>query len=185
MAPEAHGAQVLPDPDYGPKNMICSTKTVLPYNFGFIKFLPSLTDEAVDAPQTLFRAPLTPGVRVQGWNLAKNLSAIKIYSYAKFHQGQSDGLDFYRVRIYIVLYILDWDWNSTRWAEHQTNWDTNTENLRKSQVSLMPETWTWILRTFYKMLFLIQGFPEVLRHPKHVGPEWIKKNFRFGHFCIK
>jgi hypothetical protein len=22
-APEAHGAQVLPDPDYGPKNMIC------------------------------------------------------------------------------------------------------------------------------------------------------------------
>jgi hypothetical protein len=24
MAPEAHGAQVLPDPDYGPKNMICS-----------------------------------------------------------------------------------------------------------------------------------------------------------------
>jgi len=24
MAPEAHGAQVLPDPDYGTKNMICS-----------------------------------------------------------------------------------------------------------------------------------------------------------------
>jgi len=24
MAPEAHGAQVLPDPDYGPKNMLCS-----------------------------------------------------------------------------------------------------------------------------------------------------------------
>jgi len=22
MAPEAHGAQVLPDPDFGPKNMI-------------------------------------------------------------------------------------------------------------------------------------------------------------------
>jgi len=24
MAPEAHGAQVLPDPDYGPKNILCS-----------------------------------------------------------------------------------------------------------------------------------------------------------------
>jgi hypothetical protein len=74
---------------------------VLPYNFSFINCLPSLTAEAVDAPQTLFRAPLTPGVRVQGPNHAKNLSAIKIYSYAKFHQYQSDGLDFYRVRIYI------------------------------------------------------------------------------------
>jgi hypothetical protein len=30
---------------------------VLPYNFGFIKFLPSLMVEAIDAPQTLFRAP--------------------------------------------------------------------------------------------------------------------------------
>jgi hypothetical protein len=42
------------------------TKTDLPYNFCFIKFLPSLTVEAVDAPQNLFRAPLTLGVRVQG-----------------------------------------------------------------------------------------------------------------------
>jgi len=55
--PVAHGAQVLPDPDYGSKNMIRPTKTDLPYNFCFIKFLPSLTVEAVDAPQTLFRAP--------------------------------------------------------------------------------------------------------------------------------
>ncbi len=59
--------------------------------------------EAVDAPQTLFRAPLTPGVGVQGWNYFKNLSAIKIYSYAKFHADWSDGLDFYRVRIYIYI----------------------------------------------------------------------------------
>jgi hypothetical protein len=63
--------------------------------------------EAVDALQTLFRASLTPGVRVQGWNLAKNLSAIKIYYYAKFHQDLSDGLDFYKVRIskYILCFI--------------------------------------------------------------------------------
>ena len=55
MAPEAHGAQVIPDPDYGPKNMI--TKTDLPYNFCFIMFSPSCTVEAVDALQALFRAP--------------------------------------------------------------------------------------------------------------------------------
>ena len=57
MAPEAHGAQVLPDPDFGPKNMIRPTKTDLPYNFCFIKFSPSCTVEAVDALQPLFRAP--------------------------------------------------------------------------------------------------------------------------------
>jgi hypothetical protein len=62
-------------------------------------------------PIPCFRAPLTPGVRVQGRNYFKNLSAIKIYTYAKFHPDWSDGLDFYKVRtniyIYFVLYILD------------------------------------------------------------------------------
>jgi hypothetical protein len=57
MAPEAHGVQVIPDPDFGPENIIHPTKTDLPYNFCIIKFLPSLTVEAVDAPQTLFRGP--------------------------------------------------------------------------------------------------------------------------------
>ena len=53
------------------------------------------------------RPPLTPGVGVQGRNHFKNLSAIKIYNYAKFHLDWSDGLDFYKVRIYIfcALYI--------------------------------------------------------------------------------
>jgi hypothetical protein len=59
--------------------------------------------EAVDAPQTLFRATLTPGVGVQGRNLAKNLSTIKIYSFAKFHQYWSDGLGFYNKQIYIYI----------------------------------------------------------------------------------
>jgi hypothetical protein len=57
MAAEAHGAQVLPDPDSGPKICSAPTKTDLPYNFCFIKFSPSDTVEAVDALQTLFRAP--------------------------------------------------------------------------------------------------------------------------------
>jgi hypothetical protein len=60
----------------GPKIFSAPTKTVLPYNFCLINFLPSLTLEAVDAPQTLFRAPLDP-------------ASIYIYIY-----------------IYIVLYIL-------------------------------------------------------------------------------
>jgi hypothetical protein len=72
---------------------------VIPYNFCFIKCLPSLTVEAVDAPKTLFRAPLTPGFKVLGQNHANNLSPIKIYSYAKFHQDWSDSLDFYRLDI--------------------------------------------------------------------------------------
>ncbi len=67
---------------------------VLPYNFCLIEILPSLTVVAVDAPQTLFRAPLTLGVGVQSQNHFKNLFAIKIYSYVKFHPDWSDGLDF-------------------------------------------------------------------------------------------
>ena len=41
------------------------TKTDHPYNFCFIKFLPSLTVEAVYSLQTLFRAP-DPWFRVKG-----------------------------------------------------------------------------------------------------------------------
>ena len=48
-----------------------------------------------------------PGIGVQGRNHFKNFFAIKIYSYAKFHPDWSDGLDFYKVQIYIfcALYI--------------------------------------------------------------------------------
>jgi hypothetical protein len=56
MAPEAQGAQVIPDLDYRPKNMICPSKTGLSYNFCLIKYSPSCMVEAVDAPQALFRA---------------------------------------------------------------------------------------------------------------------------------
>jgi hypothetical protein len=39
----------------GPKLSSAPTKTDLPYNFCYINFFPSLTVEAVDALQTLFR----------------------------------------------------------------------------------------------------------------------------------
>jgi hypothetical protein len=42
------------------------TKIDLPYNFCIKNFFPSLTVAAVDALQTLFRAPLTPGVHPGG-----------------------------------------------------------------------------------------------------------------------
>ncbi len=63
---------------------------------------------AVDAPQTLFRAPLTLGVGVQGWNIAKNLSAIKIYSYAKFTKiGLTVWISIISEHNIYWLYILD------------------------------------------------------------------------------
>jgi hypothetical protein len=48
MAPEAHGAQVLPDPDYRPKNMICPHYNRPSLELLFYKILPSLMVEAVD-----------------------------------------------------------------------------------------------------------------------------------------
>ena len=43
-----------------------------------IKKFPSLTVEAVDALQTLFRAPLTPGVHPGGRNIAYDLALVKL-----------------------------------------------------------------------------------------------------------
>jgi hypothetical protein len=57
MAPEAHGSRVLPDPDFGPKNVIQPHQNRIALQLIFIKFSPSLMVEAVDAPQTLVRAP--------------------------------------------------------------------------------------------------------------------------------
>ncbi len=85
MAPEAHGAQVLPDPDYRPKKYDPPTKTDLHYIFCFIKFSPSCTVEAVDACQIPFRALLTRGVGVWGPIPAMSLSPIEEYPHAKFH----------------------------------------------------------------------------------------------------
>ena len=61
----------------GPKIWSAPTKTDLPYNFCFIKFLPSCMVEAVDALQTLFRAPtpdLALWLRLGGLYLTKFIS---------------------------------------------------------------------------------------------------------------
>jgi hypothetical protein len=52
--------------------------------------------EAEEAGQTLFWAPLTPGVGVWGCNPAMKISCIEEYLHAKFHQDWCSGLDFYR-----------------------------------------------------------------------------------------
>ncbi len=58
MAPEAHGAQVLLDPDYLPNMCFAPTKTLVGNIFGFIKFSPKHTVEAADHTPNPFWAPL-------------------------------------------------------------------------------------------------------------------------------
>ncbi len=74
----------------GPKISSAPTKTDLAYNFCFIKFFPSLTVAAVDALQTLFRAPPDPG----GRNIAYHMALVKLGPH-KFGEDLSNGVDFY------------------------------------------------------------------------------------------
>jgi hypothetical protein len=67
----------------------------MPYNFCFIKFLPSQTVEAEHAGHTLFRGFSAQGVRVWGCNPSTNLSCIEDNPHAKFHCDQPSGLDFH------------------------------------------------------------------------------------------
>ncbi len=48
-----------------------------------------------------------PGFGIHSQNVFKNLSGIKIYSYALLHQVKVDSLDFYReqIKIFCALYI--------------------------------------------------------------------------------
>jgi hypothetical protein len=50
---------------------------------------------AVDVPQTLFRAPLTPGVHPGGQNIAYDLALVKLGPHTKFGEDWSNGVDFY------------------------------------------------------------------------------------------
>jgi hypothetical protein len=54
MVPEAHGAQLLLDPDYMPNMCFTPTKTLVCYIFGFIKFSPKHTVEAAEPLQFHF-----------------------------------------------------------------------------------------------------------------------------------
>jgi hypothetical protein len=58
-------------------------------------FLPILTVEAVDALQTLFRAPLTLGVHPGGQNIAYDLALVKLGPHTEFGEDWSNGVDFY------------------------------------------------------------------------------------------
>ena len=60
MAPEGHGAQVLLDPDLGPKK-VTPPKSEVPCNFCFLKFLPKRTVEAPEAPRIPFTHPVPEG----------------------------------------------------------------------------------------------------------------------------
>jgi len=79
----------------GQKIWSAPTKTDLPYNFCLIKNFPSLTVAAVDVFQTLFRAPLTPGVHPGGGIIAYDLALVKLGPHTKFGEDWSKGVDFY------------------------------------------------------------------------------------------
>ena len=53
-APEAHGAQVFPDPDLGSYKVTHPNKLGVPCNFCFLKFSPKCMAEAPEAPQAPF-----------------------------------------------------------------------------------------------------------------------------------
>ena len=63
MAPEGHGAQVLPDPDLGSKKVTYPppTKLGVPGNFCFINLPPKCTAEAPEPHQAPLLGPLDPG----------------------------------------------------------------------------------------------------------------------------
>ena len=58
MAPEGHGAQVLPDPDFGWPTL---TKLEVPCDFCFMKFLPKCMADAPEVPWTPFMHPVPRG----------------------------------------------------------------------------------------------------------------------------
>ena len=64
LAPEGHGAKVLPDQDLGSKKMTNLTKLGVPCNFCSIKFSPKCTPEAPEAPCTPFMHPVPAGLGV-------------------------------------------------------------------------------------------------------------------------
>ena len=107
MATEVQGAQVLPDPDLGPRKLTCLTKSGVPCNFCFIKFLPECTVEAPEAPHTPFTHPV-PGVGGGGTGSKKTLED---HLCAKFYPNPSSHLNFYReqtdTHTHIALYVLD------------------------------------------------------------------------------
>jgi hypothetical protein len=85
------------------------TKSHLPYNFCFINFFPSVTVAAVDALQTLFRAPLTPGVHPGGRNIAYDLALVKLGPHTKFGEDWSNGMavNWIHTDRQLDKYILD------------------------------------------------------------------------------
>ena len=58
MAPEGHGAQVLPVPDMGFKKVTCPLKLGVPCNFSFLKCLQKHTADAPEAPWTPITHPV-------------------------------------------------------------------------------------------------------------------------------
>jgi hypothetical protein len=70
------------------------TKTDLPYNFCFIKIIPSLTVAAVDALETCLGPP-DPEGPPWGQNIAYDLALVKLGHHTKFGEDWSNSVYFY------------------------------------------------------------------------------------------
>ena len=79
----------------GPKISSAPTETDLPCNVCFRYIFSSFTVAAVGALQTLFRAPLTPGVHPGGRNIAYDLALVKLGPHDKFGEDWTNCVDFY------------------------------------------------------------------------------------------
>ena len=114
MASEEHGAQVLPDPDLGPKRWPSPTKSGVPCHFCLVNFLPKHRVEAPEAPRSPLCTPYLGGGGT-GSTPPRTFTPLKDHLHAKFHPDPSSSLDFYReqtdketnTHTHIVLYIVD------------------------------------------------------------------------------
>ncbi len=83
-------------------------KQTFPTTFVSLNFFPSLTVAAVDALQTLFRAPLTLGVHPGGQNIAYDLALVKLGPHTKFGEDWSNWIHTYiHTDRQLDKYILD------------------------------------------------------------------------------
>ena len=94
MAPEGQGPRSFWIRIWDPKRWPTPTKSWVPCNFCFIKFLPKRTVESPEAPRTLFTHPVPGG----GYQVKKNPRTFPLEDHicAKFRPDLSSRLDFYR-----------------------------------------------------------------------------------------
>jgi hypothetical protein len=73
---------------------------------------------AVDALQTLFRAPLTPGVHPGGRKIAYDLALAKLGAHTKFGEDWSNGVEFYTGHTHTHTHRFNFIYKTSRSTQH-------------------------------------------------------------------